>query len=107
MQELTITHKISLIESIKFQIQLIIPNITKRQVTMLAYMVVYPNNYKEKMIEDDVSISTEAIKARLAQMVKSGVLENTSTGEKILLPQISSILQKESFTYHINIEIDE
>ena len=107
MQELTITHKFSLVESIEFQIQLIIPKITRRQATMLAYMIVYPDTYKEKMIEDDVSTSKGAISARLAQMVDAGILEKNELGEKELLRQIKQTIQKESFIYHINIEINE
>lgn len=112
MTELAIKYDFSLLESIEFQLQLFIPKITRRQSSMLAYMIVYPDTYKEKMLEDNISISVDSINVRLSQMAASGILKNTDVKDsknknKELVDEIKNIIQLGDFVYNITVNLKD
>ncbi len=103
---LSIKHDYTLLESVKFQLKLIIPGITDRQIGILAYMIIYPEEYKDKIVQDDISTSKGSLAVRLSQMEDIGILEKIpNTSERRLLPGILNSIQLGNFTYTIDVNL--
>lgn len=107
MGKLTIEHSFSLVESVKFQLKLIIPQITDRQTSILAYMIVYPTDFREKIVKDDVAASKESLAVRLFQMEDLGVLRKNDKGERVIIKDILDSIQLTDFVYEMKIKINK
>ena len=105
MSKLVIEHSYTLIESVKFQLKLIIPQITDRQTAILAYMIVYPDDFKEKIVKDDIAASKESLTVRLFQMEDAGVLEKNANGDRVLIKGILDSIQLNDFVYEIKVKV--
>lgn len=105
MSKLVIEHSYTLIESVKFQLKLIIPQITDRQTAILAYMIVYPDDFKEKIVKDDIAASKESLTVRLFQMEDAGILEKNANGDRVLIKGILDSIQLNDFVYEIKVKV--